>query len=64
MGFVKINQWVKGVLKQLEYEFATIKDALSFALKDPKPDPDQTVKVYNEQGELVEANKNDLDTYA
>ena len=53
-------------MKQLEYEFATIKEALSFARKDVKleDDVDQTVKVYNEAGELVEATKINPDTYA
>jgi len=66
MNLVKINKWFKGVLKQLEYEFATIKEALSFARKDVKleDDVDQTVKVYNEAGELVEATKINPDTYA
>jgi hypothetical protein len=66
MGKVKINQWFKGVLKQIEYEFATIKEALSFARKDvkPKADVDQSIKVYNQAGELVEATKINPDTYA
>jgi hypothetical protein len=66
MGFVKINKWFKGVLEQIEYEFKTIKEALSFAHKDVKPEAevDQTVKVYNEAGELVEASKVNTDTYA
>jgi len=66
MGLVKINRWIKGVLEQIEYEFETIKEALSFARKDVKPevDVDQTVKVYNAEGELVEATKINPDTYA
>jgi len=66
MGKVKINKWFKGVLEQIEYEFKTIKEALSFARKDVKPeaDVDQTVKVYNQAGELVEATKINPDTYA
>ena len=66
MGKVKINKWFKGVLEQIEYEFKTIKEALSFARKDVKPeaDVDQTVKVYNAEGELVEATKTNTDTYA
>jgi hypothetical protein len=68
MGKVKINKWFKGVLEQIEYEFKTIKEALSFARKDVKPeaDVDQTVKVYNEAGELVESTKTNTntDTYA
>jgi len=66
MGKVKINKWFKGVLEQIEYEFKTIKEALSFARKDVKPeaDVDQTVKVYNQAGELVEATKINTDTYA
>ena len=66
MGKVKINKWFKGVLEQIEYEFKTIKEALSFARKDVKPeaDVDQSVKVYNQAGELVEATKINPDTYA
>ena len=66
MGKVKINKWFKGVLEQIEYEFKTIKEALSFARKDVKPeaDVDQSVKVYNQAGELVEATKINTDTYA
>jgi hypothetical protein len=66
MGKVKINKWFKGVLEQIEYEFKTIKEALSFAHKDVKPeaDVDQSVKVYNQAGELVEATKINPDTYA
>jgi len=66
MGHVKISKWIKGVLEQIHLEFKTIKEALSFARKDVKleDDVDQTVKVYNEAGELVESTKTNTDTYA
>jgi hypothetical protein len=64
MGLVKVNRWIKGVLEQIEYEFETIKEALSFARKDVKLEVDQTIKVYNAKGELVEATKINTDTYA
>jgi len=66
MGHVKISKWIKGVLEQIHLEFKTIKEALTFAHKNVKleDDVDQTVKVYNEAGELVESTKTNTDTYA
>ena len=64
MGFVKINRWVKGVLEQIQHEFATIKEALHFAHKDTRSNIDQTIKVYNAEGEIVEATNTNTDTYA
>jgi|CryBogDrversion2_5_1035270.scaffolds.fasta_scaffold03529_4 hypothetical protein len=55
---VKSHHWHKGVLKTIEHFFDSLEDAMIHA----KSSDANSIKVYNESGELVHTSANNTDT--